>query len=238
MKTLVLDIETSPNLGAFWGMWQQDIPIAMLDVPSDVLCFAAKWHDMKNTIFSRAITDAWTLLDEADAVVHYNGKKFDIKHLNRVFEEEGLGPPSPFKQIDMLSVVRSRFALPSYKLQYVATWLGLPGKAETGGYTLWRGVMADDPKAWKTMEKYNRQDVVLTEQVYDRLLPWIGGHPSLHLYDLRMDGCPTCGSPNTQKRGFAYTKVSRFQQYQCNDCKSYFRDTKRIEGVHVQESAL
>ncbi|NIV35232.1 MAG: hypothetical protein GWN58_38990, partial [Anaerolineae bacterium] len=44
---------------------------------------------------------AWELLDEADAVVHYNGKKFDIPTLNREFVKYGFTPPSPYKQIDL-----------------------------------------------------------------------------------------------------------------------------------------
>lgn len=238
MRTLILDIETVPNLAWVWGLWDQNIPINMLECPGEVACFAAKWAGNKNVIFSREITDAYALLDEADAVIHYNGKKFDIPHLNREFKSAGLFPPAPFKQIDLLHVVRKRFNLPSYKLQYVAQWLKLGGKADTGGFELWKGIMADDEKSWKKMERYNKQDVVLTEKVYNELLPWIDSHPSLHLYDLTMDGCPTCGSSDIHKRGFAYTKVSRFQQYQCQECGSYFRNTKRIEGVHVQESAL
>lgn len=244
MKILVLDIETSPNLGYIWGLWDQNIAINQLEESDDLLCFAAKWLGNKKVEFydrhdeAEMVNRAWTLLDEADAVVHYNGKKFDIPWLNRKFKEHAFPPPSPFKQIDLCNVVKTRFKLPSYKLQYVSQWLDLSGKQDTGGFELWRGVMMNDPKAWDKMRKYNIQDVRLTEEVYTELLPWIPGHPNVHLYDLKMDGCPRCGSHRTQKRGFAYTATSRYQQYQCNDCGSYFRDTKRIEGTYVTESAL
>jgi hypothetical protein len=33
--------------------------------------------------------------------------------------------------------------------------------------------MADDPKAWALMGRYNRQDVKLLEKLYVALLPWI-----------------------------------------------------------------
>lgn len=241
MRTLVVDIETSPNLAYVWGLWDQNVPINMIEENGEVLCLAAKWLDESKVHFLRGsgmVVDAWHLLNQADVVIHYNGKRFDIPWLNSMFLTEGLTPPSPFKQIDLLNVVKKRFKFPSYKLQYVAGRLKLGSKADTGGFELWKGVMANNPTAWKKMEKYNKQDVRLTEELYYTLLPWIPNHPSLHLYDLEMDGCPTCGSADIHKRGFAYTKVSRFQQYNCLSCGSYFRDTKRIEGVHMQESAL
>ena len=239
MRILTLDVETVPNLAWAWGIWQQDIPINMIEEPGEVLCFAAKWHDSKKVYFSRSperFVDMWYLLDEADMVIHYNGKKFDIPHLNREFVLRKMLPPSPYKQVDLLSVVKKRFNFPSNKLQYVSTALGLEGKAETGGFELWKGCMSNDPKAWATMEKYNKQDVVLTEKLYDRLLPWIPTHPSHTIHELAFV-CPTCGSAELTKRGFAYTTVSKYQQYQCRTCGAYSRDTSRVEGVPITGSA-
>lgn len=240
MRTLVLDIETVPNLAWVWGLWEQNVPINMLEEQGEVICFAAKWLGEKKVHFYKGedmIRDAWGLLDDADAVVHYNGKRFDVPHLNAEFKKVGLWPPTPFKQIDLLTVVKKRFKLPSYKLQFVATWLGLPGKADTGGFELWKGVMRDDPKAWAKMGKYNKQDVALTEQVYEELLPWIGSHPNQSLYKNEIC-CTKCGSERLMKRGYAYTTLSKFQQYQCMDCGSYIRDTTRALGTTLTESAL
>lgn len=239
MNLLIIDIETMPNEVYTWGLWDQNIPINMIKEPGYVVCFAAKWYGNKNTTFHRgddAIKDAWNLLDMADAVVHYNGKKFDVPHLNTEFLLAGLGPPSPFKQIDLCNVVKQRFKFPSNKLQYVSTALGLPGKVDTGGFELWTGVMRGDEKAWAKMEKYNKQDVVLTEKLYDRIFPWIPNHPNLYLYDDKEIGCPACASVHLTRRGYAYTSVSRFVRYQCMGCGKYFRDTRREGGVTIQEA--
>lgn len=237
MKLLVLDIETVPNLGYFWGLWDQNIPINMIEIPGELLCFAAKWHGSNKTMFFKGddmALAAYNLLDDADAVIHFNGKKFDIPWLNTSFKQAGLPKPSPFKQIDLLSVARSNFKLPSYKLQYVANWLKLGSKGDTGGFETWRGCMNGDAKAWAKMKKYNIQDVVLTEQVYDNLRPWISGHPNGNLYG--EGGCPRCGADVLIKRGFAYTNVSKFQRYQCGLCDGYFRSTRRLEGVQLTEA--
>lgn len=238
MKTLVLDIETLPLEAYVWGLWDVNIPINMIKEPGQVVCFASKWVGTKSTQFHRGpdvIQTAWELLDAADVVIHYNGKKFDVPHLNTEFVLAGLGPPSPFKHIDLCNVVKRQFKFPSNKLQYVSTALGLPGKVDTGGFELWKGIMANDEKWWAKMEKYNIQDVRITEKLYQRILPWIPDHPNLRLFNANWV-CPTCGGPRLQKRGFAYTKVSKFQQYQCLSCNSYFRDSRRINGVTLQES--
>lgn len=244
MKMLFIDIETRPNLGYFWGIFNTNIGISQIEEAVEMMCFVAKWYGDDETMFFRAngedrqemIAAAWKLLDEADVVVHYYGSKFDIPHLNREFLLNGFPPPSPFKQIDLKKVVSKRFMFTSNKLQFVSTQLGLAGKEDTD-FDLWKGCMYGDEEAWARMESYNRQDVLLLEDVYEILLPWIENHPSRFLYE-ECQGCPTCGAGTLEDAGLAYTRVSKFRQYRCGACGSYFRDSRRIEGVSVQESSL
>lgn len=210
----------------------------MLVKPSYMLCFAAKWYGEKDTWFyslqdgkGLMLEHAWHCLDQADAVVHYNGKSFDIPIMFQEFLQEDMPPPSPFKQIDLKQVVSKKFRLPSNKLQYVSDQLlKLGGKEETGGFSTWLGVMNNDPEAWARMETYNRRDVTVLEEVYDRLLPWIDNHPNRNLYQ-EAQGCPNCGSFALVKEGFAYTAMGKFQRYSCKNCGRWSRGTKRIEGV-------
>lgn len=212
----------------------------MLVKPSYMLCFVAKWYGEQDVLFyslqppagkSYMLEAAWQLLDEADAVVHFNGKSFDIPILYQEFLAEDMPPPSPFKQIDLKQVVSKKFRLPSNKLQYVTDQLlDLGGKEETGGFSTWLGCMNDDPEAWARMEKYNRRDVTVLEDVYDRLMPWIDSHPNRNLYQDEQ-GCPNCGSADLRKEGHAYTLQGKFQRYQCRGCGKWSRGTKRIVGV-------
>lgn len=232
----MLDIETSPNTAHIWGLRDQYISPEHLLESSYVLCWAAKWHGQKQVMFS-SVNDTkpkimlqriHDLISEADAVVHYNGSRFDIPILNKEFLLHHLAPPAPYKQIDLLRVVRKEFRFPSNKLDYVAQRLGLGKKTPHEGYQLWVKCMNKDPAAWKVMEKYNKQDVLLLEKVYQRLLPWIGkAHPNRNLYDGK--GCSVCGSHKLQKRGFAYTVTGTFQRYQCTDCGSWSKDSKAVK---------
>ena len=179
MKILVLDIETRPNMAYVWGLWDQNVGLNQTIETGTVISFAAKWYGKKKVHFYSDYHDghetmvqaAWDMINEADAVVHFNGKAFDIKHLNREFILAGLTPPSPHKDIDLLSVVKQRFKFASNKLQHVSSELGIGSKIQHDGFDLWVRCIANDDKAWNLMRRYNKQDVVLTEQVYDRLRP-------------------------------------------------------------------
>jgi len=243
MNILTLDIETTPNLAHVWGIWQQNVGINQILESTDLLCFAAKWHDDKMVQFfgswdgrENMVHAAHDLLADADAVVHYNGNAFDIPTLNREFLLRGLTPPAPQKQIDLLATCKRKFRFQSNKLDFVARELGIGNKADNGGHETWIKVMAGDEKAQRRMRKYNEQDVRLTEALYDRLLPWIEGHPNVGLHDgsIGVSTCPSCGSYHLNRRGFAYTAVSKFQQYQCQDCGRWVRASNRIEGTKVQ----
>jgi DNA polymerase elongation subunit (family B) len=197
------------------------------------LCWAAKWHGEKEVMFEsvmtgerRMIRRAHSLLNQADAVCHYNGTKFDVPTLQKEMLLKGLNPPAPFKQIDLLKTARSRFRLASNKLDFVAQQLGLGSKTKHKGMGLWLGCMNKDPDDWKVMEAYNKQDVILLEKVYDRLLPWINGHPNLS----SMNGaacCPKCESTSKQARGWAISEAGRYQRFQCNGCGTWFRSAQR-----------
>jgi len=95
--------------------------------------------------------------------------------------------------------------------------------------------MANDPKAWKTMETYNIQDVVLLEKLYNKLLPWIKQPLNINLMKKDRGGfdCPTCGKASLVSKGFQYTTTGAYQRYQCKACGAYSSD-KRSVIPHAQ----
>jgi len=240
VRILALDIETRPNLAYVWGIWDQNIHLDALVEHQQMICFVAKWIGKKGTEFHSVQNDgqeamilrAWELLDEADVVVHYNGRRFDIPHLNREFLRLDLTPPSPYKQIDLLATAKREFKFASNKLAHVSKQLGLEGKVQHEGYGLWLKCMAGDERAWKIMKKYNVRDVVLLEELYLKLRPWVRSHPSFAAHTGK-DVCPACGSAHLQSRGFVTTTVSRYQRFQCVDCGKWSRTSKRVDHTRV-----
>lgn len=233
-RILTLDIENAPNLAYVWRLYDENVSLDLLMREHYILSWAAKWYGEPKIFFASRnensqedmITKMHKLLDEADVVIHFNGKRHDIPFLNREFLEAGLTPPAPYKQIDLVTVVRNQFKFPSNRLVYVARSLGLGQKVEHEGYPLWVKCMNDDQKAWATMKKYNIQDVVLTEKLYNKVRPWIKNHPNIAIYNEDGLACPSCGSKQHWKKDkIAVTKQLRYELYQCRSCKTWYRGT-------------
>jgi len=235
-RILTFDIETSPNISFTWGLWQQNVSLSQLVKSGEVISFAAKWYGEKKIYFHSVHHDgkeamlgaAYDYLNEADIVVHYNGKTFDVPWFNAEFVRQGWSPPSPYAQVDLLQTVRSNFRFPSKKLDYVSQELGLGAKTSHTGFQLWVDCMEGKEKAWNLMRKYNRQDVALTEKLYDRLKPWIKNHPHAGLFSGEDHGCVQCGGMRLAKRGTARTASSVYQRYQCSDCGRWQRGNKAL----------
>lgn len=244
-RILLLDIENSAHKADVWQLYDANIPLNMLREPGHVMCFAAKWRGAKTVEFRSEFHDghdemigrAWHLIDEADAVCHYNGNRHDIPHLNRAFFLADLGPPSPAKNIDLYQVVRNKFKFASNKLEHIAAQAGVGGKLSTGGYELWLKCLAGDVKAWQRMRRYCKQDVVLLEPLLDKLLPWITNFPAVGLWSGLEDSCRNCGGTELEKRGFARTAISTFQQYRCHACGAWSRGKKSIGTVNLRSAA-
>ena len=239
-RILTLDIETAPAVVETFSLYDATIPIHRVREPGYVLGFGYKWRGERKVGWvqtdgiANVALEARELLDQADIVVTYNGDKFDLRHLNREIWLAGETPPSPYKSIDLFRVVKRRFKLESNKLDFVAQQLGL-GKKIATEYDLWRRCMAGDDLAWRKMARYCKQDVKLTEQLYDELLPWIPNHPHVGLWiDSNVRMCPTCGSHNLTRQGVRHAVAVSYQRFQCQDCGAWSRGTSVERKVNGQ----
>lgn len=237
IKVLHLDIERTPALGAIWDIWGINVGIDQIIKDSEVLCWAASWEGKDKVEFSSSwqhgrlemLKKVHALLSEADAVVTYNGDKFDIKVLQMEFAKFGLGQPSPYKSIDLLKTVKRRFKMTSYKLDYVLRYFALGQKLPNPGMVLWLDCMNGKAAARKLMKQYNIQDVTEMKKLFAFLKGWgIVGMPNLSAYT-REECCPECGSKHYQKRGTRVVNVYRYPRYHCQDCGNWFRGNKAYD---------
>lgn len=248
LKLLQIDIETSPHTAYVWGLFKETVPIQRLIETGRVMCWSAKWVGDREVLFSSEwdhghesmIHRAHALCESADAIIHYNGNKFDMPTLHKEFLMYNMKPPAPSKHIDLYRTVRSRFRFPSNKLDYVAQQLGLGKKTAHEGFELWVKCMHGDAKAQRKMARYNKQDVKLLEKLYKRLLPWIPNHPNYALYldNLTAPVCTNCGSKHVHKRGIEHTKTLSYQRYQCQDCGSWMRGRVNVSSPDHKANTL
>lgn len=229
-KILLFDIETSPNIGYSWGKWEQNI-IAfkkeweLLSVAykylgeKEVHCITRnQFKDKTDKTLTRELKN---LLDDAQIVIAHNGDEFDIKKANAKFVEHGLGPSTPFQKIDTKKIAKRYFKFNSNSLDDLGNLLGVGRKEKTGGFDLWLGCMAGKKDDWKKMAEYNKQDVLLLEKVYLRLLPWAESHPNMNLLNNKESGCPKCGGTRLKSKGLRYTKTAVYRSHICLSCGGY-----------------
>lgn len=228
-RILHVDIETAPATAYVWKMFDENISLEQLITPGRMICWAAKWHgggmhaaDERGGTLPM-LKRLHALLSEADAVVTFNGDKFDLPKINGEFIAAGMPSVRPTPSIDLRRTTK-QLGYISGKLQFVSGHLGIGQKIDTGGFKLWRDVMDGDQKAWAKMVRYNKQDVVLLEKLYTRVLPYMKVHPALHHGH---GACRACGSKKLQRRGERTTKVFAIERLYCPACGSWADGTRR-----------
>lgn len=232
MRILLLDIETAPHIVAAWGLFDQNISIDRILEPGYTMCWAAKWLGKREVMFDsihdstpkQMLTRLQALIEEADAVVTYNGDRFDLPTLHKDFLLHRITRPMPAFSIDLYKTVRSKFRLASNKLDFVLNYFGIGGKKKHKGMAMWLACMRGEDWAWKIMKRYNKGDVTELEKLYKALLPWITSHPNHSIFSGRPI-CPHCGSKHVVKKGLQPTHAGLYQRYRCSTCKAPIRDT-------------
>jgi DNA polymerase elongation subunit (family B) len=223
-KVVLWDIETSHNLAAVFQLAHNDyINPENLIQERYVIC--AAWKTLGERAVSaiattdspkryakdphddlHVVTELHRVLSEADVIVAHNGDQYDLKFTEGRMLYHGLPPLPPMVKIDTLKEARNRFLLNSNKLDYLR-------------------VLQGDADAVKEMVRYNKQDVVLLERVFLKLQPYMANHINRHLFGA-LEGCPRCGSKDSQSRGTHRSTTRTYQRYQCKGCGGWFRSIK------------
>lgn len=246
-----IDIETRPSEVYAWGLRDQNIGLNQIIRKGGLLMFAAQKHGNKSVEahaewdgYEDMVRRAHEIYDSADYIVTYNGVRFDNKHLRACWAEIGLPPPSPWRDIDLFRTV-GKFNWPSRKLAFVCAQLGVDHKTDPGGFETWdqilRGNEEQKVAAQRRMIRYCKNDVKITTQLYQRLLPWIDGLnvPLIsggNEEDMSTESalCTRCGGENIHQRGWAYTTTYRYRRYCCADCGGWMRDKKCEPVVNAE----
>lgn len=246
-KILTLDIETKPALVWTFSSKPQFISPDHIKEPDGMISWAAKWENDKKVHFRSEyhddhptmLTTLHALMDEADAIVTYNGDNFDFPHIYREFELAGITDPAPYVSVDLYKVLKKKERWFSHKLAFITSQLQLSGKLEHTGFQMWLDVMGENGpdaqrRAWALMRRYNKRDVVTTEELFHRVLRHVTNLPSGLLYAEEIDPnrvyCPNCESGWVQRRGWQAAKSRRYPRYQCQDCGKWFKGNKSEGG--------
>lgn len=242
-KILIFDIETSPIKAYVWNLWKTDVHLDNIINEWFCIAWSAKWlysnkvmgevltpEEILKEDDSRIMKALWEIINEADIVVAHNGNKFDIPRINTRFILNGLAPTRPYFSIDTCQIAKKQFGFSSNKLDALAGYFGIEHKLHTT-FDLWKKCLSGDKKALQYMLKYNKKDVVILEEVYLKLRPWIKNHPNIGNLSEEQNACASCGSDNINviEGKYYYTNVGKYPLYRCADCGAVSRGRVSIK---------
>lgn len=226
-KIVLWDIETSHSVVATFGLFNQNIPYSSILADWFIISISFKYLDGKK-VYSYAIDKPGQdkavikkmhkILCDTDLLVHHNGDSFDIKKFNARAIYWGLDPVPDLTQDDTLKMARKKFKFSSNRLDYLGEFLGVGNKIKTEP-GLWLKVLNGEKKAIKSMVRYNKQDVILLENVYKKLKPWVGSKLNMNLMRDTENHCPACGGLEFWRQGHNYTKTKKYPRLKCKTCK-------------------
>lgn len=242
-KIVLFDLETIPNLEEALKVWPQlsTFPGRTLKATvSTILCAAWKTYGEKKVdcvrawdfrSWKRSVNDdkkiceaLYEALSDADAVVTHNGRRFDWKFLQTRLRYHKLPPLPKIHHIDTKATSSKHMYAFNNRLGYLGEQFAGTRKLDHEGWELWVKCWHKDPKAMKTMEKYNIQDVIALEKLFIELKPLIDEIPNYNLFkEHDKPACPKCGSTRLLSNGYRHTQTRSYKRYQCQDCRCWMR---------------
>lgn len=243
-RILTVDIETSPIEAYVWGLYDQNVGLNQVKKDWQIISWAAKWLDQKKVIQfdTRSLSEVCILeklqylLSQADIVVTQNGKSFDIKKINARFLHYDITPTNSFRQIDTKILAKRYFGFTSNSLEYMSKKFNAKYKKlkhdKFPGMELWVECLKGNKSAWNEMAKYNKYDVLATEELYKRLIPF-DNSINFTVYYPKNEAVCSCGSTEFRKDGFRFTNSGKYQQYECIKCYAKKKHYKNIIGRKI-----
>lgn len=235
---LFIDLESAAMLVWLFGMRNQNPGINQIHQHGHMLSFAAKlWKKNKIYYFDQSkknklnddaglVRRLERLFKKADFIVAHYGDGYDIKVTNAQAIVNNLKRPTKCQTIDTYKVAKANFHFPSYKLEYLAQRLCKKHKKYKSrkyvGMELWNACMARDPKAWAEMKFYNIKDILVLEELFERLIPYIKNANFNMYHDSNLMTC-NCGCQEFSRGGTYSTGSGKFQKYFCKDCNAPFK---------------
>lgn len=210
-------------------LWPRTICASWNWYEKDTVEFAAEWGKGGRDGMLRRL---WSLFDKAQIVVGHNIKAFDTKKLRSEWRDLGLPPPSPFKQVDTLTIARREFGDESKTLDALCKRMGLVSKVDRYDVEVARAALAGDRAAQRQLRDYNAGDVAANKGLYDVIRPWDASHPHsvIGTVDDRHT-CNSCWTDNLEPNGFTLANLILYRLYRCTACGANVKGSRHSRAA-------
>ena len=163
-----LDIETSNLVSNYGVVWSYCIKKANGKIISN----GVTAEEIKTGVYDkRLLKDFCRDVRLFDRVITWYGKKFDIPFLRSrcLFWKLPFPIYKEIKHTDAYFIARYQLKLSSNKLGVVAGFFGIPAKHHPLTFAIWLRAFGGDQKALDYIITHNKEDVITTERVWERL---------------------------------------------------------------------
>jgi uncharacterized protein YprB with RNaseH-like and TPR domain len=228
MNILAWDIEAS-NLAADFGIVLcvgfKEVGVGKPEV-LNILNYAGKDLIAKE---KKLLKDVSAKLLTADVWLYHFGMYYDLPFINTrlLYHNLPILPPN-FSAIDTWKISRNRLKLRNNRLITISEFMGTEDEKNAIKPEQWIRALGGHSPSMDYIVEHCRRDVLVLEEVYNRLRPLVLDHPNRGLVDGR-GGCSVCGEQKLQKRGFHITRTRKYQRYQCSSCGAWSKSVKPIE---------
>lgn len=226
-KVLIYDIETTlVRANVFWSGKQYISYKQLIDEPK-IITIAYKWlgsDDIKVIVWDNKkkcdedlIKQFIVEYNKADMVVGINNNKFDNRWVNARAIKYNLSVNTFVKSLDVQREAKRLLRVPSYSMDYLTKYFGLTNKLQHSGLVMWEhicfGTQEEADKALEEMTGYNYGDIVATEELLFKLLPYLNLPTNLGvLAGEHRWACPFTGSENVDLERTMVTPAGSIQR--------------------------
>ena len=205
----------------------------------DLLVFAYKWLDEKKAhvpsvldtclpcdgckrihIDDRALVrQAHAIMSQADVMLTFNGKNFDIKYMQSKFMRYGLPALPEISHVDLYQTARTKMRLTRKSLANISHYLQLTNEKTKLDWDIWRRAAKGYTKEIRYIRDHGAADIYVTQELYEKhMRQYVRQHPRVSGYG----PCRRCGADTLERRGVAVTILKGQQhRYQCRTCAGW-----------------
>jgi len=234
IKRLFFDIETTYILFIGWRTGKQWVSHDNVIQDKKIICICYKWEyedDVKvlqwdeNQNDKKIIKEFIKILGEADEIIAHNGDRFDIKEIRTRAIQLGVLMFPKYRTLDTFKKSRKYFNFHSNKLDYLGQILNVGRKLDHEGIQLWIDIVKDNKKkSLKKMIDYCVQDVVLLEDVFTAINPYIDHNTNFAVQKGEPKWkCPNCASDQVSLCHTDTTPMGYIKRHmKCKKCKKQY----------------
>ena len=234
VKRLFFDIETGYYTCRMWHIGKVGyVGPDMIISGKPIICISYKWqgedvvHNLDWSMGEKEMLIEFSkVMNEASEIVAHNCDRFDIREFRTRCIYYGILIPPTFRTLDTLKKAREYFSFASNKLDYIGKFLNVGRKMPHEGLQLWIDVVENkDPNALVTMKNYCNNDVILLEDVYHALAPYVTHNTNMAV----LTGgdkwhCPECGSTDVMLANTYATQLGTIKRnMKCNNCHKQYK---------------